>query len=284
MNHDAPPPPDSAHALIDALERDRTLARPDRLRERIHAIEQLEEWLADASMVEPLHARAQAVHARMLDSQRRLGEAIRADVRRGDGAQALRRWSPEHGIDATDGYDHLDALVGDVLAFEEPSGGIAPLEPDMVYYQPTPARHVFDLVDRAGITAADVFVDLGSGLGQVPMLVAILTGARCVGIEREPIYADMAQRCAQSLRLERVSFIAQDVRAADLSRGTAFYLYTPFTGAILRDVLDALRREAEQRPIRIITFGPCTRVIAAEAWLVLVGPCEANRVGVFRPA
>ena len=42
----------------------------------------------------------------------------------------------------------------------------------------------------------------------------------------------------ERLKLERVTFIQQDARAADFSGGTVFYLYTPFTGSILRSVLD----------------------------------------------
>lgn len=282
MTHDATPP-ETSLALIDALERDGSLELPEALRERIHAMELLEEWLDDAPEVGFLHTRARALHARLANVQRQLCEAIRADIRQGRGAQALRRWSPGNDIDAAEGYDHRDALIGDVLAFDEPSEAIAPLEPGMVFYQPTPVRHIFDLAERAGITDSDVFIDLGSGLGHVPMLVAILTGARCLGIEREPIYAGLAQRCAESLQLDTVSFEALDVRDADLSQGTLFYLYTPFSGAILRDVLDVLRRESKQRPIRIITFGPCTRAVESEPWLTPVGPCEANRIAVFRP-
>ncbi|WP_130619212.1 hypothetical protein [Dyella amyloliquefaciens] len=284
MTHDAPPTPDTSHALIDALERDRSLEPPGALRERIRAIEWLEEWLEDAPESDPLHERAKALLARLFGAQRQLCETIRTEIRRGIGMQALRHWSPGGDIDAAEGYDHLDALIGDVLAFDEPADGIAPLEPGMVFYQPTPVRHIFDLVERAGLTDGDVLVDLGSGLGHVPMLVAILSGAHCVGIERERIYARLAQRCAESLHLDRVTFEAKDVRDADLSRGTVFYLYTPFTGAILRGVLDALRRESERRSIRIITFGPCTSVVESEAWLTAVGPSEANRIAVFRAA
>lgn len=283
MTHDAPLPPESSLAMIDALEQDRSLESPDRLRGRVRAMERLEEWLNDTAETHPLYARARTLQARLSAAQRQLSEAVRADIRQGNGVEALRRWSPGNGIDAAENYDHLDALIGDVLAFDEPSDGIAPLEPGMVYYQPTPVRHIFDLVERGGITGADVFVDLGSGLGHVPMLVAILTGARCIGVERERVYAELARRSAASLRLDHVSFVAQDVRDADLSHGTTFYLYTPFTGAILRTVLDALHRESKRRAIQIITFGPCTGTVESEPWLTAVGPCLAARITVFRP-
>ncbi|WP_201313826.1 hypothetical protein [Dyella sp. EPa41] len=270
-----------AHAMIDALERDATLVEPMQLAERIRALEWLEEWLDESRDDEPLGIRARSLHARLADVQARLCEALRIEIRAGKGAAALRRWRPAL-VDGAEGYDHLDGLLSDVFAFDEPTDPIAPLEPDMVFYQPTPVRHIFDLVERSCITNNDVFIDLGSGLGHVPILVAILTGARCVGIEQEHIYAGLAQRCAESLKLDTVSFEARDVRDADFSDGTVFHLYTPFTGAILRGVLDTLRIKAERRAMRITSFGPCTSIVAAEPWLTPVGPHQPNRIAVFR--
>lgn len=95
-------------------------------------------------------------------------------------------------------------------------------------------------------------------------MTSICTSASCTGIELEPSYVDSARKSARSLNLNNVRFIQGDARAVDLSDGTVFYLYTPFIGAILRDVLNSLRREAAKREIRICTFGPCTRVVAEE--------------------
>ena len=86
-------------------------------------------------------------------------------------------------------------------------------------------------------------------------------------IEREAGYVACARRCARQLGLARASFLCQDARAADLSRGTVFYLYTPFTGAILREVLQRLAQEAKARPLRLCTLGPCTAEVAAQPWL-----------------
>jgi hypothetical protein len=74
-----------------------------------------------------------------------------------------------------------------------------------------------------------------SGLGHVPLLVSMMTGAQSLGVEVQAAYVASARKCAQSLRLSRVQFIAQDARHADLSRGTMFYLYSPFKGSILAD-------------------------------------------------
>ena len=135
----------------------------------------------------------------------------------------------------------------------------------------------------SALSAADVLVDLGSGLGHVPMLASMLTGVQGLGIEVEAAYVASAQECAQSLHLSRVRFIHEDARAADLSSGTVFYLYSPFTGSILADVLERLRKESTRRPIRICTLGPCTCTLAQEAWLQANALPHPGQVTIFHP-
>jgi hypothetical protein len=279
---------DHLHTLILALEQDDSLLQPGRLRERVRAMDRLEDVLMDMPGQQAagpaLISRAQALHARLADAQRQLAVGIREAITRGDGAHALRMWMPPgHHAQDPESYDHLDALLSEVLSFDEPTAEIAELDAEMVFYQPTPARHVFDLIERAAIDSSDVVIDIGSGLGHVPLLVSICTGARCIGIEREAVYVDGARRSAQALNLHRVSFIAQDAREADLSQGSVFYLYTPFAGSILRHVLDMLQRVASERDIRIATLGPCTATVAAEPWLTLVGAQASNRITLFQP-
>jgi hypothetical protein len=109
----------------------------------------------------------------------------------------------------------------------------------------------------------------------------MLTGARSIGIEVEAAYVASAQECAQGLRQSRVRFLHDDARTADLCGGTVFYLYTPFTGSILADVLARLREESTHRPIRICTFGPCTGTVAKEAWLRADALPDPDQITVF---
>lgn len=272
-------------ACIEALERDASLHRPERLGERIEAIDRLDALLV-GDVPGAVRARASALLAQLEASNQVVYRDIREAIRRGDGATVLRPWiralsrpacAPRHG----DGYDAMDALLAGVLALDEPVGEGAPLPADMVFYQPTPARHILDLVERAALDATDVLVDLGSGLGHVPLLASICSGARGIGIERDAGHVDCARRCAASLQLQRVEFIAQDARAARLSAGTLFYLYTPFGGPILRHVMDRLRHEAATRPIRVATLGPCTATLAAEPWLRSTDVPRPDRVTLF---
>lgn len=270
-------------AWIDRLEQDRSLLRPERLRERSDALERLEN--TDAELDAPLRRRVEILRAGLESADRRLYESIRHEIRRGAGAEAMRAWAAgSEETTARDGhaYDHLDALLSGVLALEEPGPDIAELAADMVFYQPTPARHIFEFIRRAELGERDVLIDLGSGLGHVPLLAAICTGARCIGVEQEAAYVECARRCAHALGLSRASFVRQDAREADVSAGTVFYLYTPFIGAMLSEVLALLKRQAAVREIRIGTLGPCTPVLADEPWLESADPADIDRPALFR--
>ncbi|WP_353069597.1 class I SAM-dependent methyltransferase [Tunturibacter empetritectus] len=294
---------DALELLVRQLEEQPSLLEPDRLRERLGALDRLDAYFAflpDVPEVVPgvgskdaeLSLRARAVCARLEAANAALYGAIRGEIQLGRGRDALLRWvqscSEEAGGVANGaGYDYLDELVSGVLQFEDPDAREAAREPEMVFYQPTPARHIFDLIGGnliggAGLSGEDVVVDLGSGLGHVPLLVSICTDARSIGIELEAAYVECARRCAQRLNVKRATFLCQDARTADLSGGTVFYLYTPFAGSILREVLDRLRREAATRRIRICTYGPCTSVVAKEPWLEATATPEMDRIVLFR--
>jgi len=94
-------------------------------------------------------------------------------------------------------------------------------------------------------------------------------------------YVASARECAQSLHLSRVQFIPQDAREADRSSGTVFYLYSPFNGSILADVLSTLRMESTRRSINICSLGPCTRKVANETWLKATALPDMERITVF---
>ncbi len=270
-------------SLVEELEQDRTLDEPGGLRGRVEALERLEAYLINADPLPDVETdqRARALYARLEAANLELYRSIRGRIQRGAGTDILFRWY-EAGLAHGDGYDYLDELAIGVLQFEEPAGVVA-LREEMVFYQPTPARHIFDLIRRTGLTGRDVLVDLGSGLGHVALLVSICTSARSIGIEVEPAYIHCARQSAEGLNLSNVTFLEQDAREADLSAGTVFYLYTPFSGTILRAVLDSLRREGARRAIRICTFGPCTATVAEEEWLEAAGELDTERVAIFQP-
>ncbi len=288
-------------SLIGELEQDCSLNEPDQLRQRIDALDRLDAFLLDEqfdsqlpaianqSIGEEIYPRAKALYTKLELANSELFQTIRHEIQRATGPygllQQLAKQSDQDGdvIGSAngEGYDYLDELVSGILQFEKPAACVARLPEEMVFYQPTPARHIFDLIRHTALTGSDVLVDLGSGLGHVPLLTSICTNALSIGIELQAAYVDCARQSAQALNLNKVVFFQQDARAADLSSGTVFYLYTPFIGTILRTVLDSLRREAAIRRIRICTFGPCTAIIAKEQWLETLGPSEVHQIAIF---
>lgn len=274
----------SLQNLLDGMLQDRSWRQPDQLGRRADMSEQLERWLVHhGGKLQPaLGRRVEALMQELEAADERLYQSIRADIRSGQGARSLLPWvaAMPHDGDA-ENYDSLDALVSGVLALAEP-GEVPALEAEMVFYQPTPARHIFDFIARASISARDTVIDLGSGLGHVTLLTAICTPARCIGIEWQRAYVASAQRCARALNVRNARFLAQDVRHARLSEGTVFYLYTPFTGTLLRTVLDMLAREAKHRAIRLCSLGPCTEALARESWLSTDDACDPRRTTLFR--
>jgi len=267
--------------LLDDLQQDQALREPDQLARRLAALEQLEQLLFHHHGPPAWRGRAAAFAAELEAINQQLYRRVRDAVRRGNGADTLSAWAASlRKTGDGEGYDALDALVGGMLDLQEP-GAVVQLEAEMVFYQPTPARHIFDFIAGAQIGEHDVVMDLGAGLGQVVLLTAICTRAPCIGVELQPAYVASARACAQALNLRNACFIARDVRQADLSAGTVFYLYTPFTGSILRAVLALLRQEAQRRAIRLCTFGPCTATVANEPWLRVLQAGDGGRPALF---
>lgn len=120
-------------------------------------------------------------------------------------------------------------------------------------YLPCPVDAVLALVDEAAINSTDVFVDVGSGIGRVGLLVRVLTGAGVIGIEVQSSLVALSRGYAQDLKVERFAVVCGDasewVRYVPL--GSVFFFYCPFSGLRLHRVLDELEGLAQMRPLRL---------------------------------
>jgi Histone methylation protein DOT1 len=295
---------DEIHSEIEAIEKDLALYDETNFDKRVEAtdtiefkvIDRIEGLLGAASSTEALIALkeyAERVKSQLEAVDERLFQRLRADIRRGGcTGPALRDLINSYvGLDLNGnrsrteiGYDNLDVFINGLLFNQTPPVETRAREPEMVYYQQTPARIIFELVEKAQLTHEDVFCDLGSGLGHVPILVNLLSGAKTKGIEFEPAYCEYASGCAADLNLGQVEFINVDAREADYAEGAAFFMYTPFEGKVLQAVLEKLRGESQKRTIQIFTYGPCTPYIARQRWLEGLGSNSADlyTLGVFR--
>jgi hypothetical protein len=271
-------------ARIETIEQNTALLEVEQFRERTDVLDEMEQILNTLALlasahprdarISALHARAKVLHNTLESKNKQFFDRLRTHIATGSYDHAvllqtfIRNSSPRSNDDLQ--YDSLDVLANGIMRADAPPAAGTVLEKEMVGYQPTPARLIVELVQRAHLDHADVLYDLGSGLGHVAIVVALLSGAYTVGIEVDAGYCAYARRCAMALSLNTAEFRNVDARTADFSDGTVFYLYTPFHGSILQTVLSRLRGEAEQRPIRVCTYGPCTTTVAQQPWLMRV--------------
>lgn len=286
-------PPD-IQAALDALTDSLRYAQERSFAERFQQLEDLDDLLdaithrlAEHPTSESLiaqHNQAQLLKHALEQIHDRLFARIREQISNGQArGRAFQQLLQRYGVydrsnpDANhpSGYDVLDRFINQCLYTEPAPAESVPLGLEMIAYQATPARIVVALAEAAQFRPDDVFYDLGAGLGRVCMLVSLLESVPVRGIEIDPVYCQYATRQAQALRLSQIEFLPIDARDADYANGTVFFLFTPFRGTILQDVLQKLQNVAARRTIRVFTYGPCTMAVLQQPWLV----CQHEQVG-----
>ena len=282
---------------LAALERDSTLHSDDNVAARFEALKTLD-FLEEAFRInagrQNAAARLQRVRALQGELEERnqtffrtLCTGIRTGMvtpsqlrtllesncgyRRGD--RACMHW----------GAEAADSLAAGLFRSDCPPHPWEGSDGEMIHYESTPVSAVLELVDRVPLTRADRFVDIGSGLGQVVLLVHLLTGVDAMGLEVMPAYVERARGEAERLGIDGGSLCEGDARSADLCGGTVYFLFSPFRGQMLQTVLNRLRHEARTRRLTICSFGPCTEQIAGESWLTLqeAGMNHEFRLAIF---
>lgn len=238
-----------------------------------HILDQIDTLLRaeDHDRLTELHHQATEIKSQLEEVDNKLFSKLQHEIKqkryKGEAFEALVREYVSFENHDEEGYDNLDIFINRLRAVRDMPEQSKPLKPEMVFYQKTPARIIFELVKKARFTKDDVFFDIGSGMGQVVMLVNLLAEIKTVGVEFDPAFCQYSEECAAILGLENATFVNVDARKADYSLGTVFFMYTPFKGKMLQDVLENLRKEALKRKIRVITYGPCTPEVAAQDWL-----------------
>jgi SAM-dependent methyltransferase len=150
--------------------------------------------------------------------------------------------------------DARDEALERRLGIRDAFVGASPAGDHLLPYHPSGVAPIVHAALDVPITPDDVVIDLGSGAGKVILLTRLLTGATARGVELQAPLVDRARRSARDLGID-VSFIEADARTADVEDGTVFYLYTPFTGPVLAEVLVRLHAIATRRAIVLCALG-----------------------------
>jgi SAM-dependent methyltransferase len=117
-----------------------------------------------------------------------------------------------------------------------------PSRPPDIFFAPTWAPVVHEMLDLAHVTSTDVVYDLGSGDGRIVVLAAQDYGARGVGIELDPKLVASSRQVVRDAGLEgKVTFIEGDLFTADISAATVVTLY--LSPSVNRELEPKLRRE-----------------------------------------
>lgn len=277
---------------LNVIERNEVLLDRRRFAERVEALETIEFEILDRienimyvhghqTDLAALYRRAAQYWERLTDINDRLFQGLRKELAlcMEPGVtlrQQIDTYVGSSGRHDPVGYDDLDVFVNGVFGIDSEPEETRPLRSGMIGYQATPARFILELVERLPLGPDDVFYDLGSGLGRVALLVGLLTPARVRGVEYDPGHCAYAQQRARLLPVSRVRFINADAREAEVADGTVFFMYTPFRGGLLQEVLERLKREAHRRPMTLATYGPCTTDVAQLDWLTPSGSGEPD--------
>lgn len=136
--------------------------------------------------------------------------------------------------------------------------------PDRVRYKPAPWLTLRRALPRRSVTADDVFLDFGSGMGRVIFQAALhYPFRRVVGVELSTrlhrIATGNIDRNQGRLRCQAVELVRGDaVDYAVPSDVTVVFFDNPFTGQTFATVVDGLLASVDRAPrrLRIIYFNP----------------------------
>jgi SAM-dependent methyltransferase len=143
-----------------------------------------------------------------------------------------------------------DHLVEEILDIAYPPLQEAPLPREAIPYCPSGLAEILFMLEKANLHPGRTLVDLGSGLGKVVLLAALLTGARAYGVELDPDLVAYARSAAQALHLDNASFIEGDIRDVSLPPADVYYMYIPLIRST--DMVARLTPLAAER--RILVF------------------------------
>lgn len=204
------------------------------------------------------------------------GEIVRKSI---EAYHQGRRNIPNADIDALLGIDTSERYWEDEDRLNEL---FQQCGPEQFFNKSTPYPLIREFLRELQLSSEDVAYDLGSGHGRVPIYGGLVTSARYCGIEIVPERVVRCQGIVENLQLERVSFQQGNVQDADLSDGTVFFMFDPFTVDTLNVVCDRLRALACEKDLTVVSYGSTNSFFLGEEWLrSRKGTPSKDELGIF---
>lgn len=146
-----------------------------------------------------------------------------------------------------------DAWFDSVLGMSELPDDGPQLPAGCAPYLPCSVETLLRVIEHAQIDASDVFVDVGAGPARATTFVHLMSGAAAIGLEIQPALVSAGSDLTTRLNASRIATVHGDATrlAGRMVTGTVFFLYCPFSGARLDQLLAELEPIAAARPIRL---------------------------------
>lgn len=126
---------------------------------------------------------------------------------------------------------------------------------ERVDYEPSDWRTLARVLPRRDVTADDVFLDYGAGMGRMLVQAAAYPFERILGVELSPDLAEVARRNAAArpdLGGDRLEVVVTDATAYELPDDvTVIFMHSPFKGEVFRAVLERIAASLDRRPRRL---------------------------------
>lgn len=92
-------------------------------------------------------------------------------------------------------------------------------------YGETPLFTLDEIVKQCGITKEDIIYELGCGRGRTCFWLALVLGAKCIGIDFVPEFIQKADRVKKHFNIANPDFIEGDFLKEDYTAATVVYLH-----------------------------------------------------------
>lgn len=142
-----------------------------------------------------------------------------------------------------------------------------------LHYTPTPYSDIFRLLRLVKLDDADVFVDLGSGLGRAVFAASFLGARKAIGVEVVPSLHEQSVGNLQRSRIsnQNIEFICANALDYKHQDSSVVFMFHPFGEETMRSVLDDLATAAGRSAgveLRIIYMNPVfDYVLEQSGWL-----------------
>lgn len=164
-------------------------------------------------------------------------------------------------------FDDADVFVRELFALNSVPERSSKLAKYCREYEPTPIRLVLNGLSRIDLKEGDVFVDVGTGLGIIPITVGFYYGIRAIGIEIEESFVKAGSEVVSRMSLKDIEIRCEDANRASFSDGSVFFFFSPVEKNILENICRKLSTEAESRTIHILSLFDSSRVFLEQEWL-----------------